>query len=99
MSLPPESVSSKTTAGDSSLPSDELSMIQLAEQMTELMHAAGEPKLFDGNTKEDHRRVATATLKVLSQMGYTVAHPEHERAQQNAAIKSGLEELKRNRKD
>lgn len=74
-------------------------MTQLAEQMTELMQATGEPKLLDGNTKEDHRRVATATLKVLSQMGYTVAHPEHERAQQNAAIKAGLEELKRNRKD
>ncbi len=74
-------------------------MARLADQMAEIICANGETKLLEDENREKQRRAAAATLKVLSQLGYTVAHPERERAEQNAAVKAGLEELKQNRKD
>lgn len=103
MSSSSKPVSPKVAANDGLLQSGEttssgeISINRLAVQMTELTY--GNAAFLKGETKEEHQRVFTTALELLAQLGFTVTHPEHERTQQSAAITSGLEELKRHRKD
>lgn len=103
MSSPSQPVSQKIAAnkalsqsGETGV-SAEFSISGLAAQMAEL--ACGNPSAVKGETKEERQRVFTTALELLAQLGFAVTHPEHERNQQSAAITSGLEELRRHRKD